>query len=76
VFSFYQATDRVPGSNLLAPEQKIVGTMEMNNRFANLNWHLLDSNNPASASNRSNSGCDLATPARLMQNDSARFWTG
>lgn len=73
VFSFYQATDRVPGSNLLAPEQKIVGTMEMNNRFGNLNWHLLDANNPASAGNRASSGCDLATPAALLQNDPGGF---
>lgn len=66
VFSFYQATDRVPGSNLLAPEQKIVGTLEMNNRFGTLNWHLLDTNNPSSAANRANSGCDLSTPGKLL----------
>ncbi|MFC0169021.1 DUF1800 family protein [Pseudoduganella danionis] len=73
VFSFYQATDRVPGSNLLAPEQKIVGTMELNSRLGMLNWHLLDSNNPASASNRSNSGCDLSTPAQLLRTDPTAF---
>ena len=73
IFSFYQATDRVPGSNLLAPEQKIVGTMEMNNRFGTLNWNLLDPNNPASARNLANSGCDVTTPARLQQSDPAAF---
>lgn len=73
IFSFYQATDRVPGSNLLAPEQKIVGTMEMNNRFGNLNWHLLDTNNSASAFNRTNTGCDLSTPAKLLSTSPAAF---
>ncbi|WP_348699059.1 DUF1800 domain-containing protein [Duganella fentianensis] len=73
IFSFYQATDRVPGSNLLAPEQKIVGTMELNSRFGILNWNLLDPNNLASASNRANSGCDVTTPGKLLQSDPAAF---
>lgn len=33
VFSFYAPTDRAPGSNLLAPEQKLVNASELSDRF-------------------------------------------
>lgn len=57
IFSFYQAADRAPGSNLLAPEQQLLSTIEFNYRFGNLSWLFL--NSPTSASNRTNSGCEL-----------------
>ena len=38
VFGYYQATDRSPGSNLLAPEQKLVTAEEMRQRMGQLNW--------------------------------------
>jgi len=37
VFSFYAPTDRAPGSNLLAPEQKIVTAGELRRRMIELN---------------------------------------
>jgi len=36
VFSFYAPTDRAPGSNLLAPEQRIVNTQEFKQRLNRL----------------------------------------
>lgn len=59
IFSFYQATDRAPGSNLLAPEQKLINTLEFRDRLGNLHWQLLNPNNPDSASNRLTSGCEV-----------------
>ncbi len=60
VFSFYQATDRAPGSNLLAPEQKLLNTQELTNRLGSFSWTYLDPNNSASATNYAASGCDIA----------------
>lgn len=40
VFSFYAATDRAPGSNLLAPEQKLLNTPEFSQRFSSFSWEL------------------------------------
>lgn len=60
VFSFYQAGDRAPGSNLLAPEQKLLNTIEFTSRIGALNWTLLDKNNSAAADNYTNSGCEVA----------------
>jgi uncharacterized protein (DUF1800 family) len=37
VFGYYAPTDRAPGSNLLAPEQRLVGASELNNRLSELN---------------------------------------
>lgn len=38
VFSFYAPTDRAPGSNLLAPEQKLLVASEFTERLGQLNW--------------------------------------
>lgn len=38
VFSFYAPTDRAPGSNLLAPEQKLLVASELTERLGQLNW--------------------------------------
>lgn len=59
IFSYYQATDRAPGSNLLAPEQKLINTLEFRDRLGNLHWQLLNPNNVDSLANRTESGCDL-----------------
>ena len=37
VFSFYAPTDRAPGSNLLAPEQRLVGAPELTSRLNETN---------------------------------------
>lgn len=38
VFSFYAPTDRAPGSNLLAPEQRLANTDELRNRSNQASW--------------------------------------
>ncbi len=38
VFSFYAPNDRAPGSNLLAPEQKLVSANELTDRLNLLGW--------------------------------------
>lgn len=38
VFSFYLPTDRAPGSNLLAPEQKIINASELTSRLGRIGW--------------------------------------
>lgn len=40
VFSFYAPTDRAPGSNLLAPEQKLLNSLELAGRFGDPNARL------------------------------------
>lgn len=38
VFGYYAPTDRAPGSNLLAPEQRLVNSTELTSRLGELNW--------------------------------------
>ena len=38
VFSFYAPTDRAPGSNLLAPEQKLLNAPEFSSRIGGYDW--------------------------------------
>jgi uncharacterized protein (DUF1800 family) len=38
VFSFYAPTDRAPGSNLLAPEQKLLNADELTQRMGTWGW--------------------------------------
>ena len=59
IFSYYQATDRAPGSNLLAPEQKLLNTLEFTSRLSSLSWRLADKNNPSYANNLQKTGCNL-----------------
>ena len=62
VFSYYAPTDRTPGSNLLAPEERLLGATELARRFgfgaANNHVPNLPSENPETAFQRA--GCDLA----------------
>ena len=60
IFSYYQAGDRAPGSNLLAPEQKLLNTLEFTSRLGNLSWRLLDKNNPGYQFNSTKTGCNVA----------------
>lgn len=59
IFSYYQATDKAPGSNLLAPEQKLLNTMEFTSRLSSLSWRLGNKSNPAYLSNQQRSKCNL-----------------
>ncbi len=82
VFGFYAPTDRAPGSNLLAPEQKLLNTQEFMFRMGNFAWQLADPNNPAYAQN--NARCDLASltnaltqsPKALIDLISTRWFRG
>jgi len=44
VFSFYAPTDRAPGSNLLAPQQKLLTAAELTARFGDAMWAAQDPN--------------------------------
>ncbi len=60
VFSFYAPTDRAPGSNLLAPEQKLVNASEFTERFSLVNrvrWDNLAQQNNWKA--LTNAGCGI-----------------
>ncbi len=58
VFSFYAPTDRAPGSNLLAPEQRLLNASELASR---LSGYTLASATAAAAA-----GCDSATFSRAL----------
>jgi len=60
VFSFYAPTDRAPGSNLLAPEQKLLNTSEFSSRFGGFDI--------SSTLNTANSGCQLDTFGNAFAN--------
>ena len=55
VFSFFLPTDRAPGSNLLAPEQKLLTTDELTQRLGRLTWTLTGDGARANTQ----SGCDV-----------------
>ncbi|MES2902073.1 MAG: DUF1800 family protein [Pseudomonadota bacterium] len=58
VFSFYAPTDRAPGSNLLAPEQRLLNASELAGRLSGYN---LGSETAAAAA-----GCDSASFTRAL----------
>lgn len=84
VFSFYQATDRAPGSNLLSPEQKLLNMNELTSRMGAMNWRFIDPNNRNRDSNLLLSGCNLAplaaafsqSPKAFVDLVSMRFFRG
>ena len=78
VFSFYLPTDRAPGSNLLAPEQKLLNTIELTARLGQLQGVLIDPVTSAAA------GCEVAalgksyaeSPKAYVDQLSSRFFRG
>ncbi|NDG40262.1 MAG: DUF1800 family protein [Betaproteobacteria bacterium] len=78
VFSFYLPTDRAPGSNLLAPEQKLLNTVELTARLGQLQGLLIDPAASAAA------GCEVASlgrsyaesPKAYVDQLSSRFFRG
>ena len=80
VFSFYLPTDRAPGSNLLAPEQKLLTTDELTQRLGRLSWTLLGDG----AKTNMQSGCEVAamgqafaqSPKAFVDLVSARWFRG
>lgn len=69
VFGFYLPTDRAPGSNLLAPEQKLLNTSELSSRFQG--WTLSPLNDPSGVNN--DSGCQIADLARALERSPREF---
>jgi uncharacterized protein (DUF1800 family) len=68
VFSYYAPTDRAPGSNLLAPEQKLVNASELTARFGELNWMRWDGLTKTNGtSNFTAAGCNVAPLVKAFQ---------
>jgi len=74
VFSYYAPTDRAPGSNLLAPEQKLVNASELTARFGELNglrWDGLTRTN--GTKNYSTAGCNVEPLTRAFVDSPRAF---
>jgi uncharacterized protein (DUF1800 family) len=69
VFGFYLPTDRAPGSNLLAPEQKLLNTSELSSRFQG--WTLSPLNDPSGINN--DSGCQVDDLAKALERSPKEF---
>jgi len=69
VFGFYLPTDRAPGSNLLAPEQKLLNTSELSSRFGGWAFGPL---NDASASN-ADAGCQIDDLTKMLERSPKEF---
>ena len=77
VFSYYLPTDRAPGTNLLAPEQKIVGASEFMNRLGSVGWVIRDGG-------ATGTGCEVdalgqayaQSPKALIDQISLRWFRG
>jgi len=67
IFSFYQATDRAPGSNLLAPEQKLLNTVTFSERLGLLNWRFVDPNNPNYQNNLRQTSCNVSELSKAFR---------
>ncbi len=86
VFSFYAATDRAPGSNLLAPEQRLATTEELRNRTNQASWPARWDNvtQKQDVSRLRTAGCQIdalsaaffKSPAAYADHLSARYFRG
>ena len=69
VFGFYLPTDRAPGSNLLAPEQKLLNTSELSSRFGGWTISQLDD----SSGINNDSGCQIDEFGRILDRSPKEF---
>ena len=78
VFSFYLPTDRAPGSNLLAPEQRLLNTNELTNRLGTLRYLLTNNpaNTPANCATAALGQTFAASPKAFVDLLSARHFRG
>ena len=85
VFGYYAPTDRAPGSNLLAPEQRLLNSNEFTVRFGELNflrWNNVSQQNSIAAFTAA--GCDAEafvraygeSPKAYMNLLSLRYFRG
>lgn len=72
IFSFYQATDRAPGSNLLAPEQKLLNTIAFTDRLG-FAWRLIDTTRPNYQDILRQTSCNTSELTQAFQDSSNRF---
>lgn len=74
VFSFYAPTDRAPGSNLLAPEQRLVNASELTSRLGDvggLRWN--DQTRSNDLQRFTDAGCDLQPLITAFSSSSGAF---
>ena len=69
IFGFYLPTDRAPGSNLLAPEQKLVNTSELSSRFGGWPIGRLED----TSGGTDDSGCQIDELARILERSPKEF---
>ncbi|MBH9552058.1 DUF1800 domain-containing protein [Inhella gelatinilytica] len=74
VFSYYLPTDRAPGSNLLAPEQRLAVPAEMRERLGRLDWWLAGPNGSGpTEKNLSDAGCEIQLFTQSFQTSPQAF---
>jgi len=74
VFSFYAPTDRAPGSNLLAPEQKLLASNEFTSRLGlltSITWNGVQRRRDLSP--LTNAGCDIQTFVQAYERGAKPF---
>jgi uncharacterized protein (DUF1800 family) len=86
VFSYYAPTDRAPGSNLLAPEQRLATTEELRNRTNQASWPAQwdSTSQKQDVSRLRAAGCDIdglsaaffKSPTAYADHLSARYFRG
>jgi uncharacterized protein (DUF1800 family) len=84
VFGYYAPTDRAPGSNLLAPEQRLLTPVDVRDRLSLVEHPKRYENNTASYPGYANAGCQLdalqaaftASPKSFNDWTSQRFFRG
>lgn len=74
VFSFYAPTDRAPGSNLLAPEQKLATANEFTGRLGELTWLRRNGADQGPTwSGFTEAGCSLDSFSRAFERSPREF---
>ena len=74
VFGYYAPTDRAPGSNLLAPEQRLLTPLEIRDRIALPEWPgEYRPNQPRDWSAFNDSGCQLAELSAAFRSSPREF---
>ena len=85
VFGYYAPSDRAPGSNLLAPEQRLLNSNELTTRLGELNWMRWNSVTQVQDSSQlRNAGCEVdalisaysQSPKAYLDLVSARYFRG
>lgn len=88
VFSFYAPTDTASGTNILAPEQRLLNAQEFNTRLGQMGWlnwsPVLREGEDPNALSMNDAGCDVsgllaaygASPTAFQDYLAARFFRG